>query len=91
MVSTLPGLYLVGCASTLEPFEFNDLPGRENGAKELATHGRNWVYTSCLSYFYPSLANTVVSMCVCQYIVAIVGTVSSVENLSAQKTSIAFV
>jgi hypothetical protein len=30
-------------------------------------------------------------MCICQYIVAIVGTVSSVENLSAQKTSIAFV
>jgi len=32
-----------------------------------------------------------IGMCVCQYIVAIVGTVSSVENLSAQKTSIAFV
>jgi MFS family permease len=32
-----------------------------------------------------------IGMCVCQFIVAIVGTVSSTENLDAQRTAIAFV
>lgn len=48
-------------------------------------------YVSLAQIIRQHVANAVTSMCVCQFIVAIVGTVSSVENLSAQRASIAFV